>query len=387
MLRSESSNMWKTPTVLLLIVLFLLALGIVMLASTSGIKAAELYDDPNYFVKRQAMWLLIAMAVGALAGKVNYARWRPLALTGLLVAVGLLALVLVPGIGAKIGGSRRWFHVGFLSFQPSELAKFSLVLALAWWMAREKWRVREFWRGAVVPLVMLAAVALLIFVEPDFGTTLLCGVVGLAILYVGGARLRYLLVFAAVGLSGFVVALLHDPVRWNRIRAFLDPEQFAQTYSFQLLNAINAFIAGGPWGVGLGSSIQKHHYLPEAHTDFIFAIIGEELGAFASLAVVLMFAGLFICGLRISLRAPDTFGRLLAFGITLMITLQVLINIGVVTGLLPTKGLPLPFISAGGSSLVISLLEIGVLYNIARQARPPTPTPASKPIKDCLHQF
>ncbi|MBI2437299.1 MAG: putative lipid II flippase FtsW [Lentisphaerae bacterium] len=380
--------MWKTPTVLILLVLFLLALGIVMLASTSGIRAAELYDDPNYFVKRQALWLVIAGCAGFLAGRLNYHRWRPLALACFVVSVGLLALVLVPGIGAKIGGSRRWFHVGaFLSFQPSELAKFALVLVLAWWLAREKWCVREFWRGAAIPLMMLGLLALLIFVEPDFGTTVLCGAVGLGLLYAGGTRVAYLAVSAVIGFSAFVVAVLHDPVRLNRIMAFLNPEQYAQTYSFQLLSAINAFIAGGPFGVGLGRSIQKRYYLPEAHTDFIFAIIGEELGVVASLAVVLMFAGLFICGLRISLRAPDMFGRLLAFGITLMIALQAVINISVVIGLLPTKGLPLPFISAGGSSLVVTMLEVGVLYNIARQARPPVSASGSKAIGDRVHQF
>jgi len=212
-------------------------------------------------------------------------------------------------------------------------------------------------------------------------------VVGLAILYVGGTRTAYLAVFALVGFSGFVVAVIRDPVRMNRIMAFLNPEQYAQTYSFQLLSAINAFIAGGPMGVGLGGSIQKHYYLPEAHTDFIFAIIGEELGVAATLAIVLMFTGLFVCGLRISLRAPDTFGRILAFGITLMITLQAVINMGVVIGLLPTKGLPLPFISAGGSSLMISLLEIGVLYNIALHARGRAADSKTKAIKDRVHQF
>jgi len=379
--------MWKTPTVLIVIVFLLLALGIVMVSSTSGIKAAALYDDPNYFVKRQALWLALALVVGAVAGRIDYHRWRPLALVCFAASVMLLVAVLVPGIGSKIGGGRRWFHFGALSVQPSELAKFALVLVLAWWMAREKWHVREFWRGAMAPLAIVGLVAGLIFVEPDFGTALLCGVVGLAVLYAGGTRTAVLAVFGVIGFSGFVTAILHDPLRMNRIMAFLDPEQYAQTYAFQLMSAINAFIAGGPLGVGLGGSIQKHYYLPEAHTDFIFAIIGEELGAAATLAVVLMFAGLFVCGLRISLRAPDTFGRIMAFGITLMITLQAVINIGVVVGLLPTKGLPLPFISAGGSSLMISLLEIGVLYNIALHARSRSAEPETRAIKDSVHQF
>jgi len=379
--------MWKTPVVLIFLVFLLLALGIVMLASTSGIKADAIYGDPNFFVKRQGLWMGIALAAGALAARIPYRLWRPAAPLLLGLALALLAAVLVPGLGVKIGGARRWFHVGGFSFQPSELAKFSLLLALAWWMAREKWHIGEFRRGAVLPMVMVGAVAGLIFLEPDYGTTLLSGVVGLAMLFVGGARVLYLSLFGAVGAIGFALAVLNDPVRWNRIIAFLRQEQFAQTYSFQLVSSINAFIAGGPLGVGLGNSIQKHYYLPEAHTDFIFAIIGEELGVGATLGVVALFAAILVCGLRISLRAADTFGRLLAFGITLMIALQAMINIGVVVGLLPTKGLPLPFISAGGSSLVLSLVQIGVLYNIGLHGRDPVAAEESRPIKDQIHHF
>ncbi len=379
--------MWKTPSVLIAIVLLLLALGIVMLASTSGIKAAALYDDPYFFVKRQAIWMALAGLACWVTAHFNYRYWRYLAPPLFIVSIVLLVLVLVPGIGVKVGGSRRWFHLGYFSFQPSEFGKFTLILMLAWWMAREKWRVGEFWRGTVMPLGFLGGMIGLVFVEPDFGTTLLCAIVGILILYVGGARIWYLMVFAAVGLTGFALAVMHDPVRWNRIKAFLDPEQYAMTYSFQLLNAINAFIAGGITGVGLGGSIQKHYYLPEAHTDFIFAIIGEELGLAATFLVVLLFAGLFFCGLRISLRAADNFGRNIAFGITMMITLQALINIGVVIGCLPTKGLPLPFISAGGSSLIVSLLQIGILLNIALQGRKPDVLPERPAIKDRVHNF
>ncbi len=380
--------MWRTPVFLVIVVLLLLGLGIVMLASTSAIKAAAEHDDPSFFVKRQAVWLGVAAVASILAGNIPYRFWRKLAPVLVVTAIGMLALVLVPGIGAKAGGSRRWFRVGgFISVQPSELAKFALVVGTAWWMAREKWRVHEFWRGAALPLGVLGAGLGFIFIEPDFGTTLLCAAVGLAMLFVGGTPILHLAVFALVGLAGFVLAVSRDPVRLNRIVAFLHPEQYAQTYSFQLLNAIHAFVAGGPFGVGLGGSIQKHYYLPEAHTDFIFAIIGEELGIGATLAVVGLFTLLLVCGVRISLRAPDTFGRLLAFGLTMMIALQALINMAVVIGLLPTKGLPLPFISAGGSSLVVSLLAVGVLYNIGMHARLSPPDAAQPPaIKDRVHE-
>ncbi len=379
--------MWRTPTLLVIVVLLLLAMGIVMLASTSGIKAAALYDDPSYFVKRQALWLIVACMAALTTAHLHYRLWRPAAPVCLGLALAILALVLVPGVGARIGGSRRWLRLAGLSVQPSEFAKFAMVLGLAWWMAREKWRAREFWRGAIAPLAILGSVAGLIFLEPDFGTTLLCAAVGLALIYVGGARLAILSVFALLGLGGFALAVMRDPVRSSRILAFLNPEQYADTYAFQLLHALNAFIAGGPLGVGLGASVQKHYYLPEAHTDFIFAIIGEELGLAATLSVVGLFAVFFVCGLRISLRAPDTFGRLLAFGITLLITLQAAINIGVVTGLLPTKGLPLPFISAGGSSLAMSMLAVGVLYNIALHARLPPAGPARSAIADRVREI
>jgi cell division protein FtsW len=379
--------MWKTSTILVLIVLCLMIFGIVMLASTSGIKGQSLYGDPHYFVKRQLLWGLIALIGGAIASRLDYRRWSFLAVPAFGLAIILLALVFVPGIGVKIGGSRRWLHIPPLGFQPSEFAKFALILVISWWMAREQRRVPNFLQGALLPGLLLAVVTGLIFLEPDFGTTLLTATVGMIIMYAGGTRPGYLLLFAVGGLSLFSLAVMHDEVRLHRILAFLNPDKYSQTYSFQLVSAINAFIAGGTSGVGLGQSMQKHYYLPEAHTDFIFAIIGEELGVFATAAIVILFGGLFFCGLKISSRAPDIFGRLLAFGITIMITLQAAINIGVVTGCLPTKGLPLPFISFGGSSLIMSMIEIGVLINIAQHEQVKTKVTDINIIKDRLHRF
>lgn len=379
--------MWKTPTVLVIIVLILLGFGIVMLASTSAIKALVLYDDPHYFVKRQIAWLILALLIGAIAGKIDYHRWRRLAVPLLIFTVILLTLVLVPGIGVKIGGSRRWLHFSYFSFQPSELGKFSMILALAWWMAREQRHIKEFIRGALVPVILMGMILGPVFIEPDFGTTFLAAAVGMIILFLGGARILYLGIFSTIGLTGFAVALMHNEVRLQRILAFRDPAKYAQTFAYQLNKSIDAFITGGGTGVGLGESMQKHFYLPEAHTDFIFAIIGEELGVVATLLVVLLFAGFFFCGLRISWRSSDMFSRLLAFGITLMITLQAMYNIAVVTGCMPTKGLPLPFISFGGSSLVTSLLGVGVLFNIARHAGEEFEDDDTRIVKDRLHHF
>ncbi len=359
--------MWKTTTVLIVVTMILMTFGIVMLASTSGIRALALNNDPYFFVKRQLVWLLLALAAGALASRIDYHRWAYFAPFIFLFAVLMLVLVLVPGIGSRIGGSRRWLHMGPIGFQPSEFGKFALLVTLAAWMSHERRRAGEFVRGALVPIGLLGVIVLLIFAEPDFGTALLSGVVGMSIMLLGGTKIAHLLVFALPGLAGFAYAVMRDPVRMRRILAFMEPELYAQTYSFQLINAIYAFTLGGGSGVGLGQSMQKQYYLPEAHTDFIFAIIGEEIGMAATLGILLLFALLFFCGLKISARAPDAFGRLLGLGITLMITLQAMINIGVVSGCLPTKGLALPFISYGGSCLLVLSFGLGVLLNIGEQ--------------------
>lgn len=379
--------MWKTATVLLGIVLVLITLGIVMLASTSGIQGRLQYHDPLFFVKRQVVALILGAIGAILTSWVDYRYWRRLALPLAVVAVALLIMVLIPGVGLTIKGSSRWLRAGPINFQPSELAKLSVIVLLAWWMARVQRHAHEFKRGLVAPLLILGVFLGLIFLEPDFGTTMLVGVVGMMILFVGGTRPGYLIVSGAGGLALFTLAVMHNAERMRRITAFLNPEKYAEDAAFQLLNAIYAFVTGGGRGVGLGQGLQKHFYLPEAHTDFIFAIVGEELGLAASLGVVMLFLGLFLCGIRITFRAPDQFGKLLAFGITLMLSVQAMINIAVVTGSMPTKGLALPFMSYGGSSLLISMAMIGILVNIARQAGELEDGDDAGFIKDAAHRF
>lgn len=378
--------MWKTTSILICIVLVLVALGIVMLASTSTVQGKSLFADSGYFLKRQAAWLAVGFLLALAAAQVDYHYWRSLALPVTIVAVILLVMALLPGVGVNVKGSSRWIRFGPLNFQPSEIAKFAAVVFLAWWMARVQRHASEFSLGLVVPLIGLGLMLGLVFIEPDFGTTMLIGMVGMTLMFVGGTRPSFLLVAGAVGLSGFTLAVMQNAERMRRITAFLNPDKYAKDEAFQLLNAIYAFVVGGGYGVGLGQSLQKHFYLPEAHTDFIFAIIGEELGLAASLLVVILFLGLFLCGVRISFCAPDQFGKLLGFGMTLMIAVQAAINIGVVTGSLPTKGLPLPFISFGGSSLVVSLAMVGVLINIARQAAEEG-GPGSRFIRDSTHRL
>ena len=244
-------------------------------------------------------------------------------------------------------------------------------------------RAATFRAGLLYPVVGLSAVLGMLILEPDFGTTLLTGAVGMLILFAGGTRFGYLVVTSVLGGCGFVLAVMRDPVRLNRILAFILPERYPAT-AYHLAQSKYAFINGGWFGVGLGNSIQKHLYLPEAHTDFILAIIGEELGFLATILVVCLFGGIVVCGMVISLRAPDSFGRLLAFGFTVLIALQAAINIGVVTGCLPTKGLPLPFLSYGGSSLVSTLAGVGVLLNVAHHAEQEGDE-HTRPIKDRWH--
>lgn len=360
--------MWKTSSVLVGAVLILLTLGVVMLASTSetAVKALNQTDpDTLHFVKRQIAYILAGALGCFICSRVHFSYWKKFALWFCLGTIVLLIMVIIPGVGLEVKGSYRWLKFGPLNFQPSELSKLALIVGMSAWLCRVQRKTGRLRHGLVIPMGILGVYAALVFAEPDFGTTLLLGVVGMGVMFMAGTRLSYLILSGAVGLSAFVLAVMQNPVRMRRIIAFLDPEKYAEKEAFQLLNAIFAFILGGGQGVGLGQSIQKKFYLPEAHTDFIFAIIGEEMGLYGSLSVVFLFLTIFCCGLHITLKTQDVFGSLVAFGITLVITLQALINIGVVTGCLPTKGLALPFISYGGSHLLVSGVMIGVLLNIA----------------------
>ncbi len=363
----------STRVVLILVVGALVLFGLVMLFSTSWPQGEKISNNQYHFVQRQAIWLVLGLVAATIGSRVDYHIWQKLAwpiMGGVLV---LLALVYLPGIGLSIKGSRRWLQLPLgLTFQPSELAKFAAINALACWYGTRRRRSAAFSGMVAFPALILGSFLALILPEIDVGATVLIGTTGGVMMLVAGAP--FWLVGAGVLLagSGLAVIIKYNPVRMSRVLAFLNPEEYAQKEAFQLLNALYAFVAGGATGVGLGQSLQKQHYLPEAHTDFIFAIIGEELGVVASISVVLLFVILLLCGIRISGRAPDVHGRLLAFGISIVIALQAAINIGVVTGCLPTKGLPLPFVSFGGTSLMVTLFMVGVLLNISHQGIPRT---------------
>ena len=357
--------MRTTVTFLTAVVFVLALLGLVMLASASPYQDVSLLRDP--YVKKQAASLLVGLSAFLVMTRIDYRTWKGLAVPLALASIILLVLVLIPGIGLNIKGSRRWLPLGPMNMQPSELTKLALILLMGWWMSRVQRKASHPVYGLIWPLGLMGTLTVLVFVEPDFGTSILLASVAFIMMFIGGSRIGLLLVTGFLGLAIFSVLVAMDAERMRRIIAFLNPEKYAKDEAFQLLNAIYAFVLGGPLGVGLGGGLQKRHYLPEAHTDFIFAILGEEMGLIASLGVLALFIAFFICGLRISFRASDSFGRLVAFGVTCMITLQAALNMGVVTGVLPTKGLPLPFISYGGTSMVISMAMVGLLVNIGLQ--------------------
>jgi len=358
----------RTGYILILSMMSLLAIGIVMLFST-GAFAQDSRGDMYYFVKRQIMWLTIGGAALVIAATVDYrvwARWWPWVYGAAAV---LLVLCFVPPIGMKINGAWRWINLGFASFQPSELGKVAVLFSLAWWYQRYEDESSEFLRGFVMPLCVAGFIMGLIVIEVDLGATALIGVTALAMMFVAGTGLRWLLPLLGIGLAGLVVAITQIPERLDRVLAFLDPKKYALSEGLQQWQALLAFGAGGVDGMGLGSGRQKMLYLPYAHTDFIFPMIGEELGLRFTLLTVFCFLLILLSGALIAMNAKDRFGMLLGFGITVLITVQAAINIGVTTSLLPNKGMPLPFISYGGSNLAMSMLLVGILVNIHRQGR------------------
>lgn len=347
-------------------VVALVAVGVVMVYSASAIVAHDLYGDSAFFFKRQVVWAGLGMAALAVTQRIHYARLKRFTPLLLLLVLASLLLVLMPGIGRIAGGARRWIAViGPFSFQPAEGAKLALALYLANFLAGGSPRL-EAWRTAAPPLLVTALISGLILVEPDMGTALLVASLALSLLFVGGVRAAHLLGLSIAGVPLLTVAVLGEEYRRQRIMAFLDPWRDPQGAGFHIIQSLLALGSGGLFGLGLGESRQKFFYLPERHTDFIFAILGEELGLVGAVAVLVLFGVLAVRGFRIAREAPDRYGSLLAAGITLMIVLQAIINIGVTTGVLPITGVPLPFVSFGGSSLLFTMIGVGILLNISQ---------------------
>jgi len=326
--------------------------------------------ESNYLVM-QPIWCAIGLTACWLTAAGDY-RWLKrygwIPWVGLAFTMGMLALVLVPGIGVRVNGAARWLRYSRFTLQPSELAKIALIVVLAWYGDRFQRQMPNFLKGLAFPGLIVAPALTLVFVEPDVGTTVLLATVSGVMLFVAGARMRYLIPPLVGGTAALAVFILRNPVRLKRILAFLYPEQNKEEVGYQTHQAMVAIGSGGLTGLGLGDGRQNLGVIPEHHTDFIFSIIGEELGLIATLMVIAAFAAILICGIYIACRASDPFGMLLSAGITFLMGFQAAINIGVVTGSLPNKGLSLPFISYGGSNLVVMLACVGMLINVARHA-------------------
>jgi cell division protein FtsW len=362
----------KTYVGLLAVLAALNLLGLVMVLSASSVSSLDTYGSSWYVVLRQAMWLGFGAAGCVFVMRVDYHRWRPLALPALLVSGVLLALVLIPGLGTSANGATRWLGYGPFTLQPSELAKLTVLLFVADLLARRAaWMADA--RVTLMPvMVVLGTAALLLMLQPNLGTTLVLGAIVLAVLYVAGTPLLPLGAMAAVGGLTATVLALAAPYRRARVMAFLDPWKDYQDTGYQTIQSLVGIASGGITGTGLGQSRAKWGFLPYAHTDFIFAIIGEELGLLGALVVVALFVAFCVLGARAALLAPDRFGMLLAAGITSWFGVQAFVNMGAVIGILPITGVPLPFVSYGGTSLMINLIAAGLLLNVARQGQLPT---------------
>ena len=356
----------RTPDVSLFIaVVALLSLGIVMIYSASAIVALDRFGDSAFFLKRQLLWTLLGLGAMSVALTIHYERLRratPVLL--LLVAVSLVA-VLVPGVGRMAGGARRWITLGPLNFQPAEAAKLVLVLYLANYLTNRGVAVRRI-ATVWLPLLVTGGLFGLLVLQPDMGSAMMLGGLAAVMLFLGGASLWHLAGLGLAALPPLALVTVWEAYRVRRLLAFLDPWRDPRGSGFHIIQSLLALGSGGLLGLGLGASRQKFFYLPERHTDFIFAILGEELGLMGTGAVILLFAFVAVRGFRIARAAPDRYGTLLAGGITASIVGQAMLNIGVASGLLPITGVPLPFLSFGGSSLLTTCLGVGILLNISQ---------------------
>lgn len=344
----------------------LICIGIVMIYSVSSIYAWEKYKDGFFFLKRHISFLAIGILLTFLVMSVDYRKFRRIAKPLLILSLVLLVLVLIPGIGREVSGARRWFRFKFISFQPSELASMGIIIYIADFISRKGNIINQLLRGFLPSILVLGLCALLILMQPDLGTTLAIGIVVFIMLFVAGIKVSYLLSIMLMSLPVLYLMIFSIPYRRMRILAFLNPWSDPKGSGFQIIQSQIALGSGGIFGTGLGHSRQKLFYLPAAHTDFIFSIIGEELGLLGTLGIIILFMLFIQQGLKIIKNAADKFGYFLALGLVLMISLKAIINISVSCGVLPTKGLPLPFISYGGSSFIFDMVSVGILINIAR---------------------
>lgn len=350
----------------LLLTICLTSIGLVFVLSSSYIWAEHKFNDPFFFFKRQFLFASIGIVGMLFLSRINYQIYKKYATHAFVASFILLALVLVPGIGLVRGGARSWIGVGAFSLQPSEFMKLGQIIFLAKYMSNYIEDSKTFKKGVIPLLFIIIIVFGIIMLQPDFGSGMVLVGTGIIMLFVCGVPIRYFTYFALAGASGIVALILSAPYRLERITSYLDPWSDPKGSGFQIIQSLYAIAPGGFLGHGLGNSIQKFYYLPEPQTDFIFAIISEELGFIGATGVLFLFMLFFIRCFYIILKTNDLFGKYIVVGIVSMLMIQVMINIGVVIGLLPVTGITLPFMSYGGSSLTITLLSIGIILNISR---------------------
>ncbi|CAM3575160.1 stage V sporulation protein E [Marinicrinis lubricantis] len=360
----------SAPDVLLLVsTLLLLTVGIIMVYSASAVNAFHDYGDRFFYLKRQLIFAVLGIVAMYFTMNTDYWVWKKFAKIGLIVCFVFLVIVLIPGIGVVRGGARSWLGIGAFGIQPSEFMKLGMILFLSKHLAERQKEITHFTKGLMPPLLLVGTAFGLIMLQPDLGTGAVLVGASLLIIFSAGARISHLAGLAMIGVVGLIGLIIAAPYRLKRITAFLDPWQDPLGAGYQSIQSLYAIGPGKLFGLGLGMSRQKYSYLPEPQTDFIFSIIAEELGFIGGAFVLVLFMLLVWKGMRTAITAPDSFGSFLAVGITGMIGVQVVINIGVVIGLMPVTGITLPLISAGGSSLTLMLTAIGILLNISRYSR------------------
>lgn len=369
MVTNMASNQHQTQRApydiqLLFPVLFLVGIGVVMVYSASSALALKKFGSDYFFLKKQAVFTLLGIIVLVICRHFPYTFYRPLSYPVLLLSLVFLIALFIPHFGVSAGGATRWLRVGRFTFQPSELARFALVIYLAYSLEKKGDRLKDFSIGFLPHVFIPAIFAGLIFKQPDFGSVVILGVLTWLMLFIGGVRIKHLFVMILALVPIGMYLLMSAEYRWKRLLGFIDPWQYPADEGYQIVHSLMAFGTGGIWGAGIGKGYQKLFYLPEPHTDFIFSVIGEELGLIGILVIIGLYAWILIRGIQIAKTTEDPFGSFLAVGLTVAMGLQIVVNMGVALGLLPTKGLTLPFLSYGGTSLLLNMASIGILMNI-----------------------
>ncbi|MFW5735853.1 MAG: putative lipid II flippase FtsW [Halanaerobium sp.] len=357
----------KRPDFILLFTILSLVLsGLIMILSASSVRAEQLFSNSYYFFLNQLKYLAVALVLSAVVYKLKYKILKKIAPYLLLITLGTLILVLIPGVGTMVGGSRRWLPLGLISFQPSELAKLTIIIYLAAYIEKNKDKMKNFKNGILPPLIVISLIAVLILFEPDLGTAVTLSIVAAVMIFIGGIKISSFIMLGVISFFLSMAAIVVEPYRRERLLTFLNPWLDPLDSGYHIIQSLLALGSGGLFGVGAGNSHQKFLYLPEPGTDFIFAVLGEEFGLLGTLFIISLYFLLAWRGLKIAAKVEDSFASMLAVGITSMIIIQALINMAVVTALMPVTGITLPLISYGGSSLVINLVALTLLLNISR---------------------